>query len=160
MAKNISDDGPVLTVIRNVLLAIVLLEMIGTTTELILLDHTEDLRQWIPLVLLAVALIAFIWQRMNRSEFNTRLIRWLMISYIGAGLAGVYFRVQGSAEFKLESNPSLHGWPLFWAAIRAKTPPLLAPGAMIQLGLLGWLYTYNHPALYRNRGKGERDVSQ
>ncbi|HEX9453080.1 MAG TPA: hypothetical protein VGA27_01940 [Candidatus Binatia bacterium] len=160
MTKNVSDDGPVLAVIRQVLLAIVLLEIVGTTTELILLDHTEDIRQWIPLVLLAVALVAFIWQSFDRGEFSTRLIRWLMISFIGAGLAGVYFHFQGSAEFKLESNPSLRGWPLFWAAVRAKTPPLLAPGAMIQLGLLGWVYTYNHPALYRNRQKGEHDVSQ
>jgi hypothetical protein len=160
MAKNVSDDGPVLAVVRKVLLAIVLLEMIGTTTELVLLDHTEDIRQWIPLVLLAMGFVAVIWQGINRSEFNTRLFRWLMISFIGAGLAGIYFHFQGSAEFKLESNPSLRGWPLFWAAVRAKTPPLLAPGAMIQLGLLGWIYTYNHPALYRNRPKGENDVSQ
>jgi len=27
----------------------------------------------------------------------------------------------------------------------AKTPPALAPGAMIQLGLLGLVYTYRHP---------------
>ena len=160
MTKNVSDDSPVLAVVRKVLLALVLLEMAGTTTELVLLEHTEDIRQWIPLVLLAVGFVAFIWQGFNGGEFNTRLIRWLMVSFIGAGLAGIYFHFQGSAEFKLESNPSLRGWPLFWAAVRAKTPALLAPGAMIQLGLLGWLYTYDHPALYRNRPKGEHDVSQ
>ena len=159
MTKNVSDDGLVLTVIRKVLLSVVLLEMVGTTTELVLLEHTEDIRQWIPLVLLAVGFVAVIWQNFDHGEFSARLVRWLMISFIGAGLAGIYFHFQGSAEFKLESNPSLRGWPLFWAAIRAKTPPLLAPGAMIQLGLLGWLYTYHHPALYRNRQKGEHDVS-
>jgi hypothetical protein len=157
---NVSDDSPILAVVRKILLAIVLLEMLGTTTELVLLEHTEDIRQWIPLVLLAVGFAAFVWQGINLSELNTRLIRWLMIGFIGAGLAGIYFHFQGGAEFRLESNPSLRGWPLFWAAVRAKTPPLLAPGAMIQLGLLGWLYTYNHPALYRNGQKGESDVSQ
>jgi hypothetical protein len=44
---------------------------------------------------------------------------------------------QGSAEFKLESNPTLKGWELFWAAMRSKAPPPLAPGVMIQLGLIG-----------------------
>jgi hypothetical protein len=159
MTAYVSDDGPVLAAIRKILFAIVLLGLLGTTAELILLNHTEEARQWIPLVLLAVALIAFTWHGINFGAFNTRLIRWLMIGFVGAGLVGIYFHFQGSAEFKLESNPSLRGWPLFWAAIRAKTPPLLAPGAMIQLGLLGWAYTYRHPALYENERKGEHHGS-
>jgi len=48
----------------------------------------------------------------------------------------MYFHYQGSVEFKLESNPSLRGWSLFREAIRSKAPPLLAPGVMIQIGLL------------------------
>jgi hypothetical protein len=71
-----------------------------------------------------------------------------MVAFIAAGLAGVYLHYQGSVEFKLESNPSLAGWQLFWQAIRSKTPPALAPGVMIQLGLIGLAYTYRHPALF------------
>jgi hypothetical protein len=44
---------------------------------------------------------------------------------------------------------------LFWQAIRAKTPPLLAPGAMVQLGLLGLAYTYKHPLLQQSKKKGD-----
>lgn len=58
---NVSDGGPVLAVVRKFLLAIVLLGMAGTMAELILLNHIEDVRQWVPLVLLAAALIAIIW---------------------------------------------------------------------------------------------------
>jgi hypothetical protein len=79
-----------------------------------------------------------------------------MIAFVASGLAGVYFHFQGSAEFKLEGNPSLRGWALFWEAIRGKTPPLLAPGAMIQLGLIGLAYTYKHPALSRTKQQGEK----
>ena len=50
---------------------------------------------------------------------------------------------------------SLAGMALFWAAIGAKAPPLLAPGSMVQLGLLGLAYTYKHPALKRSQRKGE-----
>jgi hypothetical protein len=32
-------------------------------------------------------------------------------------------------------------------SITSKAPPALAPAAMIQMGLLGLLYTYKHPAL-------------
>jgi hypothetical protein len=151
MTATSGDDGYAAAIIRKVLLAILLLGMLGSTTELILLKHTEDFRQWIPLTLLAAALSVFAWHVVNASPANLRLIHWLMIAFIASGVAGVYFHFQGSAEFKLEGNPSLHGWALFWAAIRGKAPPLLAPGAMIQLGLIGLAYTYKHPALSRTK---------
>jgi drug/metabolite transporter superfamily protein YnfA len=66
-----------------------------------------------------------------------------------AGGAGIYFHLLGSMEFKLESRPTLAGMELFWEALRSKAPPLLAPGSMIQLGLLGLVYTYKHPARQR-----------
>ena len=31
--------------------------------------------------------------------------------------------------------------------MRAKVPPVLAPGVMVQLGFVGLLYAYRHPAL-------------
>ena len=62
-------------------------------------------------------------------------------------IAGFYFHFQGSVEFKLESNPTLNGWQLFWAAMRSKAPPALAPGVMIQLGVIGLAFAYRHPAL-------------
>ena len=148
-SASVSEDGPIIGVVRKILCAILILGMLGTMTELLLLQHTEDARQWVPLVLLAVALGVFTWHGISRGWLNTQLIRWLMVAFVAAGLAGVYFHYQGGAEFKLESNPGLRGWPLFWAAIRAKTPPLLAPGAMVQLGLMGLAYTHKHPALGR-----------
>ena len=90
-------------------MAILILGMLGSTAELILLKHTEDFRQWIPLTLLAAALSVFGWHVVNASPANLRLIHWLMIAFIASGVAGVYFHFQGSAEFKLEGNPSLRG---------------------------------------------------
>jgi hypothetical protein len=145
------DGSAAAAVVRKFLLAILILGMLGSMTELILLKHTEDVRQWIPLTLLAAALSVFAWHVVNASPANLRVIHWLMIAFVASGLAGVYFHFQGSAEFKLEGHPSLRGWALFWEAIRGKTPPLLAPGAMIQLGLIGLAYTYKHPALSRTK---------
>jgi hypothetical protein len=146
MTAMASGDG---SIIRKCLLAILILGMVGSTAELILLKHTEDVRQWIPLILLAAALSVFAWHVVNASPANLRLIHWLMVSFVISGVAGVYFHFQGSAEFKLEGNPSLRGWALFREAIQGKSPPLLAPGAMIQLGLLGLAYTYKHPGFSR-----------
>jgi hypothetical protein len=54
---------------------------------------------------------------------------------------------QVNMEFQLEMDPALAGMALFRTAILAKSPPALAPGAMIQLGLIGLAYTFRHPAL-------------
>jgi hypothetical protein len=142
-------DSATTAVVRKFLLAILILGMLGSVTELILLKHTEDVRQWVPLILLAAGLSVLVWHGFMNCPASTQAIRWLMIAFVISGLAGIYFHFQGGAEFKLEGNPSLRGWALFWEAIRAKTPPLLAPGAMIQLGLIGLAYTYKHPALSR-----------
>ena len=144
-----------LSVVRKILLVILVLGVLGSGTELVLLKHTEDALQWIPLMLIAVSIIVLGWHVLHSGQLSIRAIRGLMIAFIAAGVAGIYFHFQGSAEFKLESNPSLRGMALFWEAICGKTPPLLAPGSMIQLGLLGLAYTYKHPALIRANEKGE-----
>jgi hypothetical protein len=152
---NFIDDRPILDTLRRILLAILALGMAGTLTELILLKHTEDMVQWVPLALLGTGAAALVWHSVSRGAASLRLMRWLMWAFVAAGLAGVYFHFQGSAEFKLESQPNLAGMALFWEAIRAKAPPLLAPGSMVQLGLLGLAYTYKHPVLRQSNNKGD-----
>lgn len=138
-----------LSAVRKILLAVLAVGMAGSLAELILLQHDEDLYQWIPLALLGGGLPVAAWHGLAGGGLSLRLLRWLMYGFVAAGVAGVYFHFQGSAEFKLESQPNLAGWALFWAAIGAKAPPLLAPGSMVQLGLLGLAYSYKHPALKR-----------
>ena len=152
---NSTDDRSVLDKVRRILLAILALGMAGSLTELILLKHTEDLIQWVPLVLLGAGGAVLAWHSASGGAASLRLMRWVMGGFVAAGIAGVYFHFQGSAEFKLESQPTLAGMALFWQAIRAKTPPLLAPGAMVQLGLLGLAYTYKHPMLKQSNEQGD-----
>jgi len=142
MVRASVGEAATLFVLRKILFAILVLGMAGSGAELVLLKHTEDVWQWIPLVLLAAGLITCAWHGVSGGASATRLVRWLMIGFIIGGGLGVYFHYQGLAEFKLESNPSLAGWDLIWQAIGGKTPPLLAPGALIQLGLVGLAYTY------------------
>jgi hypothetical protein len=146
-------EATTIFVLRKILLATLVLGMAGSGVELLLLKHTEDVWQWIPLVLLAAGLVTCAWHGVSGGAAATMPMRWLMIGFIIGGGLGVYFHYQGLAEFKLESNPSLAGWALVWQAIRGKTPPLLAPGALIQLGLVGLAYTYKHPALSRSKGE-------
>lgn len=141
-------ENRTVSLIRAMLLAIFLLGSVGIGVELFLLNHLESLLQWIPLVLILLSFCVLGWHAVRGNTASTRAIQWTMVAFIAAGLAGVYFHHQGSVEFKLESNPSLAGWQLFWQAIRSKSPPALAPGVMIQLGLIGLAYTYRHPALF------------
>jgi len=142
------DDVRTVSVIRTMLLTIFILGSVGSGAELLLLNHLESLLQWIPVVLILLSFLVLGWHAVRRTPASTRTIQGVMIAFIAAGFAGFYFHYQGSAEFKLESNPSLAGWRLFWEAVRGKAPPALAPGVMIQLGLIGLAYTYRHPALF------------
>lgn len=152
--KHRENSSPITTLRLGVFL-ILLLGMFGTGAELILLSHTEDRLQWIPIVLIMLGLLTAGWYWARRSAQSVRVFQVILCGFIASGFAGMYFHYQGSAEFKLESNPSLQGWNLFREAIRSKAPPLLAPGVMIQLGLLGLIFTYQHPAL--GRSKEERE---
>jgi cation transport ATPase len=143
-----SDENRTVSMLRTMLLAIFLLGSVGSGVELLLLNHLESLLQWIPLVLILLSFCVLSWHAIRGNTASTRAVQGTMVAFIAAGLAGVYFHHQGSVEFKLESNPSMAGWQLFWQAIRSKTPPALAPGVMIQLGLIGLAYTYRHPALF------------
>jgi hypothetical protein len=49
---------------------------------------------------------------------------------------------QGSREFQLEMDPSMSGLDLVWHVLRAKSPPTLSPGTMVQMGILGLGYAY------------------
>jgi hypothetical protein len=139
--------------IRCTIFTLLLLGMLGSGTELILLNHMEDRLQWVPLVLLVIGLLGSGWHAFRSTASSVRALRTIFFAFVVAGLAGMYFHYQGSVEFKLESNPSLKGWELFWQAIFSKAPPLLAPGEMIQLGLLGLIYTYRHPAITKTGGE-------
>ena len=130
---------------RSILLGIFVLGVGGIATELWLLGHYEDLDQIIPLGLAALGVIAAAVSAVRPTAITVRLFQIAMALMIMSGFLGVWFHYQATTEFQLEMDPSLRGWALFRKAIVAKAPPALAPGAMIQLGLIGLAYTFKHP---------------
>lgn len=122
-----------------VLLLVLLLGVIGTGVELLLLGHTEDVWQWEPLVMLAVGLPVLLWHAAASSIWSMRVCMALMSVFTASGILGVVLHYRGNVEFELEMVPALHGMSLFREAMTGATP-VLAPGTMIQLGLLGILY--------------------
>lgn len=132
---------------RRILLAILFLGIAGISLELWLMAHTEDLYQLIPLVLAGAGVITMIVVAVKPSAGTVRLFQAVMAFFLLSGVVGMWLHFQVNLEFQLEMDPALSGMALYHKAILAKTPPALAPGAMIQLGLIGLAYTFRHPAL-------------
>jgi len=148
-----NEPKPALTILRRALLAILLLGMIGTTGELLLVGHFEDLWQWTPLVSMVTSLVALGWHAIHRCAASVRVLQLTMMLFVLSGATGIVLHCRAKIEFKREVNPFLGGFDLFWEAMKSQAPPPLAPGAMIQMGLLGLAYTYRHPALEKSEGK-------
>jgi hypothetical protein len=128
--------------------------LVGTATELILLAHYEDSAQLVPLFFIALALIAIAGHATIGGPGSVLMMRVVMGLLVAASVVGVVLHYRGSMEFQLEMDSTLSGWPLFTKVLHAKAPPTLAPGVMAQLGLLGLVYTYRHPAVRSSTSKG------
>jgi len=130
---------------RRYLLYILLFGAVGLLAELYLLDHYEDWRQWIPLVLIVAGTGAGGVLALRPSRGAVRTFRILLAAYVPAGLLGVYFHFQSNVEFEQELHPNSSGLELVTESLGGAMPTL-APGAMIMLGLLGILVALQHPA--------------
>ena len=135
-------DDHRLSAITTILAAVLLFGMAGLLAELALIAHYEDAAQWVPIALLAAGLLAVVAEIALRRGWTQLLVQLTMVLIVGAGLLGVYFHFNGSREFQLEMDPQMRGTTLVWHVLRAKSPPTLAPGSMIQLGILGLGYAY------------------
>jgi hypothetical protein len=129
-------------VIRRVIVGVLLLGMSGLMAELTLLAHYEDLAQQIPLLLLAAGLIIVLIDLVAPRRWTGPLVQLFMVMFVAAGLLGMFLHFQGSKEFQLEMDPTMSGTDLLWHVLRAKSPPTLAPGSMVQMGILGLGYAY------------------
>jgi len=140
-------DRETLHTLRVGVLGVFVAGALGTAVELLLVDHFEDFRQWIPLVLITASLAALGWRALAHGRPSLRLFRALMLLFIASGFVGILLHYRANVEFEREVSPALSGARFFLKAIRGTAPPSLAPAGMCGLGALGWLYTFRHPAL-------------
>ncbi|MDQ2669116.1 MAG: hypothetical protein M3Y31_00650 [Gemmatimonadota bacterium] len=143
-------EGSSLHQLRRLILAIVLLGITGLVAELLFIEHFESWQQLVPIVALALAFALAAVLAVRPTRGAVRAFQVVMAGFVVVGLAGLYLHYLGNVEFELERHPELGGPALAWEALRGATPAL-APGAMIQLGLLGLVYAYRHPVLRRTQ---------
>ncbi len=132
--------------LRGLLLALVVLGAAGLVLDLLLLEHFESAWQWTPIALLVGVLGSAIAVARWPGRRALRTMQALMALCVVAGFVGIYLHLRGNVEFEQEQDPDAQGLALFWEAIRGATPAL-APAALSQLGLLGLVFAFRHPAL-------------
>ena len=134
------------------LLGALALGVIGTAGELVLLRHVDAPAQWIPLVALGASSPLLVWHAVAPGPGSVRSLQLLMVAFVAAGIAGVGLHFDGNAEFEGELHPDARGFEWFRQTAAGATP-VLAPGSMVLLGLVGLAHTYQHPALTGPRGR-------
>ena len=145
MVDGSSRESETLASIRKLLLVALAVGVIGTTGELILLRHIEKPAQWLPLVFLVAAVPVLIWHAWSPGVGSIRTLQGLMLAFIGLGVVGVGLHYDGNVEFERELNPSERGWTFIRKTVAGATP-VLAPGSMVLLGLVGLAHAYRHPS--------------
>jgi len=143
---------PLIAVVRRSLLAILMIGLIGTEIELFLLKHTDGFWQIVPLGLVGAAIVVVAWCAFTDNSASLRVLDVVMIAFIASGAAGVVLHFKGNIEWERERTPGISGSPLVRQALMGATPTL-APGTMLQLGLVGLIYTY---VRRRERPKAEQ----
>lgn len=131
---------------RAALLWLVLIGIVGLVAELLLMEHYDSRTQVIPLAVLGLGLLAWIALVRVPTRTTIRVFQAVMGVFVLAGVVGLWLHYQGNASFELEIAPSRGGVSLIWMALRGAVPAL-APGALVQLGLLGLICGHRHPAL-------------
>jgi hypothetical protein len=142
-AGPLRDRLDTLALIRAALMLILLVGLVGTEVELLLLEHTDGVWQIVPLVLLGLGIVMAVWCIAKKSAASIRGLRATMILFIVSGLLGVVLHFKGNVAYEHDSDPSLSGRALYVSAVSGSTPTL-APGTMIQLGLVGLVFTFRY----------------
>jgi hypothetical protein len=136
--------------VRAFILFIFVLGAVGSAFHLLLLGHVSGTLQLVPLVLIVLALGTLLWYGAAHSKRSIRMFRLLMGLFLLAGFIGMALHFRGSLHVELARSSTIGGWRLFWESLRGQYP-LLSPGWMVLLGLIGGVYTFRHPVLLGRR---------
>ena len=128
--------------LRRVLGALFLLASVGLSVELVFLEHFEDAWMLLPLAAIGLGVATLALRILVGSRFTVMLFRGVMCVMIVTGLLGVALHYQTGAEFQADMDPTLSAGQMLWKVLHMKAPPMLAPGVLAQLGLLGLATTY------------------
>ena len=132
--------------LRRFLSGVVMLGVLGMGAELLLIGHVDGVYQLVPVIVLAVVALGLAWSLVRPRPLAVWVVRFAMLSSVASGLVGVFLHYRGTKAFELEMYPTLSGPALLFETVTGATP-VLAPGSMALLGLVGLASTYHYPTL-------------
>jgi hypothetical protein len=134
-------DGETLLRLQRLLLLTAMGGIVGMGLELLFIGPVEDRLQQVPVALLAAGLFVLAWQALRPDRTSVLAARLLMSLFVASGLVGVALHYRGNAEFAREMHPSIAGLELVTETLTGATP-VLAPGSMALLGIVGLAAVY------------------
>ena len=123
--------------LSRLLLAIWVFGMLGVAAELVLLEHYEDVKQFIPFAVIALGMVVGAWMAIRPGAGVERAFRVTLALLLLSGILGVVFHYWGNLEFEKERDATLSGLPLVWEVLTGATPAL-APGTMVLFAFIGY----------------------
>jgi hypothetical protein len=141
--------------IHRFLLGVLMLGVLGMGAELLLIGHVEGVLQRIPVMLLALGLGVLMWFAIAPGSASLAMLRVTMVLFVLSGVVGVVLHFRGNAQFELEMRPSLEGLELVGRTLTGATP-VLAPGSMALLGLVGLAVSHRQPMTQPIASRGGR----
>lgn len=114
---------------------IILIMISGLLLELIFIGHYENFWQNLPLTLLFVSFISILFLKKIKWIY---VLNSIFLAVIIVGFLGVFLHLKNNYEFEMELNARLSSWQLFTRSLTGALP-VLAPGSLVPLGLLGLL---------------------
>jgi hypothetical protein len=147
--------------LRRFALALAAIGVVGTLLELTLIKHYASKDQVIPYVLLGLSALGLIAVMVRPTALVLRVFQAVMIvTILGSGI-GMFEHLKANAH-NAGATQDKEAIPTTPSAILAGIngfAPLLAPGVLAQVGLLGLVFTYRHPNLksssHRREGRAE-----
>jgi len=140
------NDAQLVRRLRGFLLAMASFMCLATLVELILVEHTEGVIQWIPFGLCGLALAGIGAAAARPHRATIWGLRGSMV-IVGLGsLFGLYEHISNNIAFALEIRPGAVPGDVLWEALGGANP-LLAPGILGLAALMGLAATYYHPSL-------------
>ena len=140
---------------RRIVAGLVAFGLLAIAAELVLIEHVENLSQLAPVIVLPVAAVMLAPLALGGVPWNVVVLRSALALVVLAGIAGVGLHVYESWQFQAEIDPSQRAVARAWAAVRAQSPPSLAPGQITLLGLLGLAAASGSPTIHPSPSKKE-----
>ncbi len=123
---------------------------LGSMGELLIIEHTGSLLQWLPIGLCGLGILAVTAVLVRPQRVTVLMLRVVMGSVAVGSVFGIYEHLEHNFAFELEIRPNALLSDV-WLQALGVLNPLLAPGILAIAALIALAATYQHPSLFSGR---------